>query len=48
MKYKVLCVSMAAVMLLCALAATAVDQSSGTNRYHQHLSAAVPQGECSC
>ncbi len=48
MRYKVLGIVMAVVMCACALAATAAEQSGGTNRYHQHLSAAVPAEPCSC
>ncbi|MDR3767517.1 MAG: CotH kinase family protein, partial [Butyricicoccus sp.] len=48
MKYKLFGGAMALVMLLCALAATALETKTGTARYHQHLSAALPAEECTC
>lgn len=48
MKYKLMGSIVALLMIFCALAATAADQNSNTNRYHQHLSASVPQEECNC
>ena len=48
MKYKLMGSIVALLIIFCALAATAADQNSNTNRYHQHLSASVPQEECNC
>ncbi len=48
MKYKLLGLAAAAVMLLCALVASAAESEAGTSRYHQHLEMPLPAGECGC
>lgn len=48
MKYKVTGILFACLMIACALAASALDQTSGTSRYHQHLEAQAPQEPCAC
>lgn len=48
MKYKLLGLAAAAVMLLCALVASAAESEAGTSRYHQHLDMSLPAGECGC
>lgn len=48
MKYKLLGGAMALLLIFCAMAATAVETQTGTARYHQHLSAELPQEECDC
>ena len=48
MKYKALGAAMAALVLLCALAATAVEAQEGPYRVHQHLEARSPDAGCGC
>ena len=48
MKYKAFGIAMTAVMLLCALAATAFEAEEGPYRYHQHLAARQPDASCDC
>ena len=48
MKYRVLGLSMAIIMILSALAAAAFDQETGPARVHQHLSARQPDAGCDC
>ena len=47
-KYKALGAAMAALVLLCALAATAVEAQEGPYRVHQHLEARSPDAGCGC
>ena len=48
MKYKLLGGAMAALILVCALAASALEAEEGPIRIHQHLSARDPDAGCSC
>ena len=48
MKYKLLGGVMAALILVCALAASALEAEEGPIRIHQHLSARDPDAGCSC
>ena len=48
MKYKLLGLGMALVMVLGALAASAADQETGSGRVHQHLTARGPDEGCDC
>lgn len=48
MKYKLFGGAMAVLMLICALAATALEAAEGPRRVHQHLSARGPDAGCSC
>ena len=48
MKYRVFGVVMAALMLACALAATAMEAKEGPYRIHQHLAARKPDAGCGC
>ena len=48
MKYKALGVAMAALVLLCALAANAFEAEEGPYRYQQHLEARGPDAGCDC
>ena len=48
MKYKVFGTAMAALVLLCALAANAFEAREGPYRYHQHLEARGPDAGCGC
>lgn len=48
MKYKTTGILLACLMIVCALAASAAEQNSGTNRYHQHRDAPVPSEPCTC
>ena len=46
MKYKLLGGAMAALILLCALAAAAFEAEEGPYRVHQHLTARQPDAGC--
>lgn len=48
MKYRLGCAALAAVMLLCALAASAAERERGPLRVHQHQTARQPDAGCSC
>ena len=48
MKYKIFGVTMALLMLFCALAASAFEAAEGPYRYHQHLEARGPDAGCDC
>lgn len=48
MKYKLLGGAMAALMLVCAAVATALEVQEGPHRVHQHLTARGPDAGCSC
>ena len=48
MKYRLAGLALAALMVLTALGASAAERGTGTARYHQHLSAQVPQEACAC
>ena len=48
MKYKLLGLAAAAVMLLCALVASAAESDVGPARVHQHQTARQPDAGCSC
>lgn len=48
MKYKVFGLAMAAVMLVCALSATAFEAKEGPYRVHQHQTARGPDAGCDC
>lgn len=48
MKYKVFGLAMAAVMLVCALSATAFEAKEGPYRVHQHMEANLPEETCTC
>ena len=48
MKYKLLGGAMAALILLCALAATAFEAEEGPYRVHQHLESRGPDAACDC
>ena len=48
MKYKLMGGAMAALILVCALAASALEAGEGPSRVHQHLSARGPDAGCDC
>lgn len=48
MKYKAAGLALALLMIVCAVAASAVERGAGPNRVHQHLSARQPDAGCSC
>ena len=48
MKYKVFGIAMTAVMLVCALSATALEAEEGPYRVHQHMEANLPEETCTC
>ncbi len=48
MKNKILGISMAVLVLFCALAATVLDRDDGAERIHQHLTARGPDAGCDC
>ncbi len=48
MKYKLMGGAMAALILVCALAATALEAGEGPVRVHQHLSSRQPDAGCDC
>ena len=48
MKYKLMGIGMAAVMLVCALAASALEREAGPHRVHQHLVSRQPDAGCDC
>ena len=48
MRYKIIGIAMAALMLFCSFAATAADQDNNENRIHQHLTGRQPDAGCSC
>lgn len=48
MKYKLLGGAMAVLILVCALAASALEAREGPSRVHQHLSSRQPDAGCSC
>lgn len=48
MKYKALGMAMAALMLVCALAAAAFEAEEEVHRVHQHLTARGPEEGCGC
>ena len=48
MKYRIFGVTMALLMLFCALAASAFEAAEGPYRYHQHLEARGPDAGCDC
>ena len=47
-KYKLMGGAMAALILVCALAASALEAGEGPSRVHQHLSARGPDAGCDC
>ena len=47
-KYKLMGGAMAALILVCALAASALEAGEGPSRVHQHLSARQPDAGCDC
>lgn len=48
MKYKILGVAAAVLMVLVAFTAAALEQETPSNRIHQHLTALQPDTECDC
>lgn len=48
MKYKAAGLALALLMIVCAVAASAVERGAGPNRVHQHLSTRQPDAGCSC
>lgn len=48
MKYRILGVAAAALMVLAAMAASALDQENPNHRVHQHLTARQPDAGCDC
>ncbi len=48
MKYSIIGIFAAAVMIFCAVGAMAFDSESSANRYHQHLEARQPDEGCDC
>ena len=48
MKYKALGMAALVLMICCTLAVSALERQTGVTRYHQHLSAEVPQETCAC
>ena len=48
MKYKLLGIAMAALILICALAAGAYEAETGPYRVHQHLTGRQPEEGCDC
>ena len=46
MRYKIIGIAMAALMLFCSFAATAADQDNNENRVHQHLTGRQPDAGC--
>ena len=48
MRYKVIGVTMMALMLFCSFAATAADRDNRENRIHQHLTGRQPDAGCTC
>ena len=48
MKYKLMGGAMAVLILVCALAASALEAEEGPSRIHQHLSARGPDAGCGC
>ena len=48
MKYRILGVAAAGLMVLAAMAASALDEENPNHRVHQHLTARQPDAGCSC
>ena len=48
MKYKLMGGAMAVLILVCALAASALEAEAGRSRVHQHLSSRQPDAGCGC
>ncbi len=48
MRYKIIGIAMAALMLFCSFAASRSRQDNNENRVHQHLTGRQPDAGCSC